>query len=324
MSLFLRGAMKESLHARVDAFVPEHAWISGGDDGAALPVEHDAPRHDLEDARQLVGDDDDGESQSPVESENELVELHGAHRVEPGRRLIEEHEARLQRHGARDGRALLHSARELGRELVLRAAQPHEAQLGAHDRADGFGNEGRPFLERQADVFADRERPDEGARLEHHAERRPPDFDLRGTHPRQRDAARHRLLESDQIPKHRRLSATALAEDREDFSPGDLERGVLLENRLLPADRQIGGADHDVVIHRWNAWKRMVKPASRRMSAKSVVTTEDVVRLPTPSAPPVVASPCWQATRTMASAKTPLFSTPEKTSHTCTALTVSV
>ena len=68
----------------------------------------------------------------------------------------------------------------------------------------------------------------------------------------------------------------------------------------------------------------MVKPASIRMSANRVDTTDDVVRRPTPSAPPVVAKPCWQAMSEIAIAKTTLYKTPESTSHGASAFCVSL
>ena len=51
---------------------------------------------------------------------------------------------------------------------------------------------------------------------------------------------------------------------------------------------------------------------------KRVRTTVEVVRRPTPSAPPVVARPCWQAISATANAKTALLSTPEVTSQELT------
>ena len=59
----------------------------------------------------------------------------------------------------------------------------------------------------------------------------------------------------------------------------------------------------------------MVNPASSRMSVKRIDTTDAVVRRPTPSAPPVVANPCWQEMSAMARPKMTLLMTPEKTSH---------
>ena len=51
------------------------------------------------------------------------------------------------------------------------------------------------------------------------------------------------------------------------------------------------------------------------MRPKRIETTDEVVRRPTHSAPPVVARPCWQAMRAMTSAKSTLLMTPEKMSH---------
>ena len=67
----------------------------------------------------------------------------------------------------------------------------------------------------------------------------------------------------------------------------------------------------------------MVNPASMMMSVKRVDTTDAVVRRPTPSAPPDVAKPCWQAMMAIASPKTTLLRRPEKTSHVVSAFCVS-
>ena len=58
-------------------------------------------------------------------------------------------------------------------------------------------------------------------------------------------------------------------------------------------------------------------------SANRLVTTAEVVARPTPSAPPRVARPRWQAISATLSAKTTLFSTPETTSHSVSAFCVS-
>ena len=51
------------------------------------------------------------------------------------------------------------------------------------------------------------------------------------------------------------------------------------------------------------------------MMEKSETTTAEVVRRPTSSAPPAVASPCWQATIEMASPKATLLISPVETSQ---------
>ena len=99
------------------------------------------------------------------------------HGVEPGGGLVEEEEVRLEGHGPRDGRALLHAAGDLRREAVLRRTEADEAQLGAHDGATASRGRSVHSLERERDVLAHGERAEERAGLEHHPERRPPDVE---------------------------------------------------------------------------------------------------------------------------------------------------
>src|SRR5205085_12588217 len=168
-----------------------------------------------------------------------------------------------------------------------------QAQLGEHDRFDRVGRKVRPLLERKRDVFSDRHRSEQSTRLKHHPERRPPDLEVRRTELGDVDRAAERLLEPDQIAKEGRLPAAASAEDREDVVLLDFEGRILLEDRIGPADRQVLHADEGLA-HSLNSWKKTVKVASIRISAKMLATTDWVVRLPTPSAPPSAAKPCWQ------------------------------
>ena len=173
-------------------------------------------------------------AQDPIEGEDELVELDGAHRVEAGGRLVEEEERGLERHGARDGGALLHAARDLRGEEILGAIEAHELQLRAHDGADGFVRELGPLLELQADVLPDGERPEERTPLEHHAEGRPARLQVRMSQACDGDLAGHGRLQSDEVSQQRRFAAPAATEDREDFAVVDVKRRVLLQNHARP------------------------------------------------------------------------------------------
>jgi hypothetical protein len=98
------------------------ARISRNDDALRLLVEHDAALGDLEDAVELVGDEDHREPEPLVQSEDQLGRARPSSRdPSPRRRLVEEDEPRLERHGPRDRRPLLHAARDLGRVVVVEA-----------------------------------------------------------------------------------------------------------------------------------------------------------------------------------------------------------
>ncbi len=106
-------------------------------------------------------DDHHGEAEARAHREDELVELHGAHRIEAGGGLVEEEQVGLEGHGPSDGGALLHAARDLGGVMVLVPLQAHEAELGADDGVDrAFGKIG-PLGEGERHVLSDGHRAKE-------------------------------------------------------------------------------------------------------------------------------------------------------------------
>ena len=66
-----------------------------------------------EDRVQIVRDHDDSQLQLLLQIQYQLVELGGADRVEPGRRLIEEQQARIERQRPGQRRTLDHAAGQL-------------------------------------------------------------------------------------------------------------------------------------------------------------------------------------------------------------------
>ena len=88
-----------------------------------------------------------------------------------------------------------------------------------------------------------------------------------------------------------RFAAAAAAEDGENGASLDLEGRALLHDGIGPADGEIDHLEQRVA-HRPTNRKRTVITASTRMRVNMVMTTVEVVRRPTPSAPPLVARPC--------------------------------
>ena len=80
--------------------------------------------------------DDDRGAEAVAQLEDQVVEELRADRVEPGRRLVEEQDLRIERHGAGQAGALLHAAADLGRVEVLEAREPDQRQLQRGDLAD--------------------------------------------------------------------------------------------------------------------------------------------------------------------------------------------
>ena len=84
---------------------------------------------------------EDGEVQHPLPGADQSVDLARRDGVEPGGRLVEEEDVRVQRKGAGDGHALGHAAGNLRRQLVgVFYRQPHHAEFGErHIRIHGVG-----------------------------------------------------------------------------------------------------------------------------------------------------------------------------------------
>src|SRR5690606_13221484 len=99
------------------------------------------------------------------------------------------------------------------------------------------------------------------------------------------NGTRQRRLQTNQITQQRRLAATAAAQDHKNITALHLEVGVLLQDHVAPAHRQVDDFD-ERRRHRPAAWKAIVKMASSTTRTNRIVTTADVVRRPTPSAPP--------------------------------------
>src|SRR5258708_39909538 len=92
-------------------------------------VEQSKPVRNREDARQLVTDDDECDSQKVVQREDQLVEGGRGDRVQPSRGFIQKNDRRVECQGAGDRGALLHAAAELCREFLGRGGQLHKLKL---------------------------------------------------------------------------------------------------------------------------------------------------------------------------------------------------
>jgi hypothetical protein len=163
--------------------------------------------------------------------------------IQPRRRLVEEQERRIERQCARDASALLHTAGDLGGEMVLEAFQAHEAELRAHDDIDRLRVEVAPLAKRKRDVLGERHRPEQRTGLEQHAEARRSQLLGRGRAVDQHEA-RERQVETDQVPEQRGLPAAAAAQDGEHLAGRHREVEILEDHRLPVSDRETLDRDH--------------------------------------------------------------------------------
>src|SRR6185436_595890 len=129
------------------------------------------------------------------------------------------------------------------------------------------------------------------------------------------DAARHRLLQADQVPEQRALATARAAENGERRSALDFEADVLHQHAGSPPDPEV--LDDDVRPGREHVQipssvKNSVKSALITITPKMAITTALVVRAPTAAAPPRAARPCLQAMSPMMSPRKGALIIPSK------------
>ena len=81
-------------------------------------IQHRNSIGDAENGLQVVGHDDARDAYGVAQLSDQSVDAARAHRVEAGRRLVEQNVARFQRQRPRDGDTLLHPVSELRRKAI--------------------------------------------------------------------------------------------------------------------------------------------------------------------------------------------------------------
>src|SRR5579875_225741 len=282
------AAPQEAAHRRVLAVVAQLARRAVGDDRVALGVEEDAVGADREDARQLVGDNDDRRAEAVAQLEDQVVEPPRADRIEARRRLVEEQDVGVERDRAREPGALLHPAADLRRIEVLEPPEPDQRELEGRDLADLGGPQRRELLERQRHVLGERERAKERPALVEHAEA------AQHAHAGGRvgvrealavveDLARRGLHEADQVAEQRALAAAAAAHDHEHVAAAHGEVEVAHQHVVAVGHREM--PNRDVRLRR-----HLQMPSTQKTTANSpqaqmihtmLVTTAAVAASPT-------------------------------------------
>src|SRR5229473_5496803 len=95
----------------------------------ALAVEENAVVADREDARELVRYHHDCRAEVGAQLENELIQQAGSYRIETRRGFVKKQHLGIERDCARDARALLHSAADLGRIMILEPLEADQREL---------------------------------------------------------------------------------------------------------------------------------------------------------------------------------------------------
>src|SRR5262245_3326896 len=236
-------AVEERADARVGTSIPQFERPPARNDAAGVAVDQYALADNGEDARELVRNEHSRHAEAAIQGQDEVVQLHGADRIQPGRRLVEEQQRRIERECTRDAGALLHAAGYLCGQMVLETFQTYEPELRAHDDIDRLRVEVAPLAKGERDVLGEGHRPEQRSGLEQHPEARRPQLLGWGdaVHPH---AAAERQVQTDQVSEQRRLPAAAAAEDREHLSGSHREVEILEDHRLAVSDREVLDRDH--------------------------------------------------------------------------------
>ena len=152
--------------------------------------------------------------------DQEVVDLGRGNRIEPGARLVDEQDRRVERHRPRQPGALLHAAGQIAGHLVVRRLEADGGELLPRLLAHVAARELRVPSQRERDVVADRHRIKERRILkqEPHVLTHLPE--LAPAHVRDvalldEDAAAIRLHQADDVPERDALAGAAPAEQAE-------------------------------------------------------------------------------------------------------------
>ena len=201
----------------------------------------------------------DGQSHGIAQLGDEFVELGGADRIEPGSRLVEENDLRIERQRARKCRSLDHAARQLRRKFrggIARQSDQLDLELGqfVHQRL----RQVEIFAHRHLHVLLHRERRKQRALLEQHAVARvqPQPFLLARlveVDAEQLDRARLLAVEAEHRPQQHRLAGARRADEAQDLAAPDVERQVV-EDLLAAANATVTSRTESTIIVR--GWRR--------------------------------------------------------------------
>ena len=199
-------------------------------------------------------------------------------RVQIGKRLVEEAEARAAHQRAPQRHALLLAPRELSGAPPEELEDAERARDLAHARAHLLArNPSR--LEREREIPLDGEVGVEGVVLEHEAHAAPADGNVVEALTVQEEAPRAGLIESRNDPQQRGLAAARRAEQREHAPGTGHERDVVERPRAVGEDlRQLG---HPQLAHRYPLIAPRVSPETMRRSKSRTRPTSGAVAMTT-------------------------------------------
>ena len=195
----------------------------------------------------VVGDDDEGHAEPPLQLHQFELGAFAQLLVERGQGLVEQQHPRTARQRARQRHALPLAAGKLVRLALLQALEFYQRDhLG--DADVDLGTRHLRALQPERDIVPHRKMRKQRVVLEHHVDRALVRQHLRDIGAVQQDAAFVRRLEAGQHPQQRGLAAAARTEQREKFAAPDIERQAvhrpqraeLLHHRIDAQQRHVG------------------------------------------------------------------------------------
>ena len=202
--------------------------------GGGIEIDHAVG--DPEDARELMGDDDEAHAERPPEVEDQVVQAMRGDRVEPGRRLVEEQDRRVQSHRARDRGPLGHAAADRRRQEVLEAGEARPGPACRRRRPQRRASRGRYRARaawrrsRPASSRSTRPRPDTSCRTAGSAPRCSPGSAAQKSCPSIRTVPASGGRRPVKTREQRALAAAAAADHAEHLARRDREGQVVLQH----------------------------------------------------------------------------------------------
>jgi len=265
-----------------------------------------------------MGDQEHRQPQRLLQLAGLFVERSRADRVQPGRRLVQKQQVRVQRQRARQPRPLLHPARQFRRIFgtSLGRETSHPDLVGGDFVAQFRADIGIIFADRHFDIFRDGQRGKQRAALKQHA---PTLAD------RQRlivGTADHRFakdvdfplvrgLKADDRPHQHRFAGARPADNAHDLALAHVKVQPVMHHLIAKTVAYAAHRNRDVALlhhgfdplflgddvlmlgHQFHPTqvKNTANIASRTMTRKMACTTAAVVRSPTSSALPLTCIP---------------------------------
>jgi|GEM_PF-5222450 len=233
----------------------------------ALFGQHGDAAGEREERVQVVRDHDDGEPQRGMQLAQQVAEVVGAVRVQPGGGLVEQQQGRVHDERARQRHALDHAARKIGRHAggVL-GLQAHHLQLDHGGVAHQALRQRALLAQREGDVVEHAEGREQRALLEQHAHAagRAPAGELRGGLAQHGHAAVGGPGQAQDVAQQHRLAGARSAHEREDLAAPHREVQVLVDGEGLVALAEDGREACDL-DHRWRIVRRGCGGGGRAM-----------------------------------------------------------